>query len=745
MRKSLLVCIILSFCLHYAYADNVDNNREIKKLYRKGKYVLICNLYEDFPRDKYAEDDLLRIGDSYFYTKKYKEASELYNRYIFLARKENIQSDCVERFFISMFRAKEYEKIFTIYTTYRNKIPFSFKTENIVASVEYINSIKYDNRSKYTKIKDTVIEDLCCLYGLGVINDNAVYYTYESEEAYNAISSERGYNYISETLNSLKYINGLRTKVFESFSGNKRDYYRTVECLNKRLKKYFVSNYAMDPKEEYVVFTDFSGSRSNTRLCYLNKMNGEWGKVKSLNFCKSLCDYGMPVFDREGKRLYFISNMQGGYGGWDLYYSEKTENGPWSEPKNVGPKINTPGDEMYPYIDNSGSLYFSSNSHPGCGGFDIYKVEEIDSKIKVRNLGYPINSENDDISCVYNTENDKLFVLTQFVENRKAKAVLKKYLIPEDREYFSKDEKQRELLVNESNKSSQKVPNAISLSKDANSVYVRNINVVAKKSDELENIPSKIKEVNVSDRVVKNGVLSCSKSLDTIASEFYFGYNSFKLNDHCKGTLKKLIGRLRNVEGNVFYIIGYADTTGNEQYNLWLSGKRAGSIGAFLVSEYGAKPENIYITARGEYLSDSDSCRYRRADLKIDTKANNPYKLTVSYANQRDVSIKKLAVMFNIEEQAINTLNICKTNYDTLRKGSIITVPVIALHKVVKGETLKTIVKKYSASEEDVLRVNNLTNSKITLKARVLYIPYSLNDEKMPISVVNSNSKNRDI
>lgn len=91
--------------------------------------------------------------------------------------------------------------------------------------------------------------------------------------------------------------------------------------------------------------------------------------------------------------------MPGGYGEADIYMVERTEAG-WSEPKNLGPEINTERIEMFPFIQESGVLYFSSNRHSGMGGLDIYKAEIKNGLYSVENMGYPMNSNSEDFSLI---------------------------------------------------------------------------------------------------------------------------------------------------------------------------------------------------------------------------------------------------------------------------------------------------------------------------------------------------------
>lgn len=110
---------------------------------------------------------------------------------------------------------------------------------------------------------------------------------------------------------------------------------------------------------------------------------------------------GQPAISEDGLRLYFISDMPGGFGGTDIYVSHK-EKSQWSTPANLGPKINSEYDEMFPYVKDN-NIYFSSNRKGSLGGLDIF-VASLAGKSKVKNLGYPMNSHADDFGIVFDKE-----------------------------------------------------------------------------------------------------------------------------------------------------------------------------------------------------------------------------------------------------------------------------------------------------------------------------------------------------
>ena len=103
-----------------------------------------------------------------------------------------------------------------------------------------------------------------------------------------------------------------------------------------------------------------------------------------------------PAFSPDGRTLYFASNRKGGYGGTDIYSAQMDTRGRFSRVKNLGPEINTPGNETFPYVAEDAKLYFASDSHPGFGGLDIFVVKRLNGKTSIENLGQPVNSSSDD-------------------------------------------------------------------------------------------------------------------------------------------------------------------------------------------------------------------------------------------------------------------------------------------------------------------------------------------------------------
>jgi len=142
---------------------------------------------------------------------------------------------------------------------------------------------------------------------------------------------------------------------------------------------------------------------NNLKIYYAQYVNGDITTPVELSFNSENYSCGHPSISDDGSTLYFTSDMPGGYGGSDIYVTERIGSS-WSKPVNLGSEINTEGDEMFPFIHSSGVLYFASNGHLGLGGLDLFKAELDYGKYKVENLGFPINSQRDDFALIIDEE-----------------------------------------------------------------------------------------------------------------------------------------------------------------------------------------------------------------------------------------------------------------------------------------------------------------------------------------------------
>ncbi|GAB3698016.1 hypothetical protein GCM10027592_22700 [Spirosoma flavus] len=200
-----------------------------------------------------------------------------------------------------------------------------------------------------------------------------------------------------------------------------------AEIFSRTLNtKYHEGPMTFTKDQNVIVFTRNNGSKGKSgkssdgvrklKLYSSVNKNGKWVEVKELPFNSSEYSVGHPAFSPDNTKLYFASDMPGGFGGTDIYVVEYN-NGQWGTPVNMGKEINTEGNEMFPYVAEGDNLYFSSDGHEGLGGLDVF-VAELREGVAykgVQNVGAPINSEKDDFGII----TDKGQTTGYFSSNRK--------------------------------------------------------------------------------------------------------------------------------------------------------------------------------------------------------------------------------------------------------------------------------------------------------------------------------------
>jgi outer membrane protein OmpA-like peptidoglycan-associated protein len=136
---------------------------------------------------------------------------------------------------------------------------------------------------------------------------------------------------------------------------------------------------------------------SNLKIYIADSTANGWAGERPFAYNNDEYSVGHPSLSDNGKRLYFASDMPGGYGGADIYVCKRQKDGSWGEPKNLGPTVNTKSNELYPTIFRNDVLFFTSDGHWGLGGQDIFLVEHLLSRPKPAvNVGAPVNSRSDD-------------------------------------------------------------------------------------------------------------------------------------------------------------------------------------------------------------------------------------------------------------------------------------------------------------------------------------------------------------
>lgn len=162
----------------------------------------------------------------------------------------------------------------------------------------------------------------------------------------------------------------------------------------------FTRNHYHDKSDDKVI---------ELQIWFSSFTDNKWSQPVPFSINNSEYSVGQPFLTSDGKTMYFVSNMPGGLGGADIYKVKKGDNGAWEKPENLGNKINTEGDEVFPFLSESNEiLYFSSNGHCGLGDLDIFSCQLTGLKIgQVNNAGFPLNTQYDDFAMIIDSTSQK--------------------------------------------------------------------------------------------------------------------------------------------------------------------------------------------------------------------------------------------------------------------------------------------------------------------------------------------------
>lgn len=343
------------------------------------------------------------------------------------------------------------------------------------------------------------------------------------------------------------------------------------------------------------------------------KVAGEWTEAVELPFNSDSYSTGHPALSPDGKQLYFVSDMPGSIGETDIFVVDVLEDGTFSEPRNLGPEINTERKEMFPFINHK-KLYFSSDGHVGLGGLDVYEVSFDDAEgfLEVRNLGRPINSNKDDFSYIVDEETQKGF----FASNRKGgkgddDLYSFKRLLPEEPNKNAIAGVVTELVTGTA------LPEAMVVLLDENNRKLKELVTGADGSFVFEDLESATKyslktvkadyhneeqQVSTASNEQVNVSVSLKRLDERIIVEegikklrtdmIYFDFDQSRIRPDAAMELDKLVSVMTEYKDMVIKIAAHTDSRGPSAYNKYLSDKRAKASRAYLIGK-GIAPERI--------------------------------------------------------------------------------------------------------------------------------------------------------
>lgn len=404
-----------------------------------------------------------------------------------------------------------------------------------------------------------------------------------------------------------------------------RSFYEGTPFLSSDGKKLFFTSNATETVKYNTKKAGKSGiSTSGLNVLHMyeaENINGSWVNVKELSLNSNEYSCAFPSLSSDGNTLYFASDMPGGFGGFDLYSSTKTNDGNWSQPKNLGTSVNTDRDEFYPIVCD-GKLYFSSRGLPGFGGSDIY-VAELKNGIpsNANNMGKPFNSSKDDFAfSIHPGAKDGYFSSNRDGETGYDHIYyFKKRFVPDTLRGVVMDKitdkpvtgvKVELLLV--ATDGSESVVNSVITGKDGKWEFlidpekkyrvrytldgyetenrtvsdIQSVGELQRNEEKKKLSPVYMKPIVKKDNVVR---------IDNI----YFDFDKASIQPSSFPILDNIVKFLQENPEARIELSAHTDAVGNDAYNLTLSKKRAQSCFDYLVSK-GISPNRLVPVGYGE-------------------------------------------------------------------------------------------------------------------------------------------------
>lgn len=356
----------------------------------------------------------------------------------------------------------------------------------------------------------------------------------------------------------------------------------------------------------------------NTRFSqvYLYKATREgssWGNVQSLAFNSKEYSVSSPSLSRDGKTLYFTSDMPGTLGLSDIWKVSVNADGTYGKPENLGPKVNTEAREQFPFITDEGILYFSSNGRQGLGGLDVFSID-LKAGTEAKNVGKPVNSEKDDFAFSFNTVKNVGF----FSSNRSGSdniymadpvcSVQSTTIVTDARTGAVLAGARVAILDSRKNVIETRTTGAngeVVYTVDCNTAYTIQAAKDGYESGTFAVAATKGGKVNTPAALQPIDVIVTEKEI--VLKEINFEYNKSNITQEGAFELDKLVQVMRNNDALVIMVKGHTDNRGSDQYNLDLSDRRA-------------KATVQYVISRGIPASRISGKGYGESEPKVDCK-----------------------------------------------------------------------------------------------------------------------------
>lgn len=644
MKKIYILSLL--FCVASVFSQS--KLKKADQLFKALAYTDAAKAYDEYLEDakEPSVQTLKNAGDSYFYISDNRNALKWYQKLY------EIQGNAVgDKYFLrytqSMKGVMDYERADKLIKEYLQKKGDQKEIERYMVQKNYNDSVS-KAKALYT-IKNLDINTDKSDFGATFYGDKIVFtssrdttklgvklYSWNNQPFLNLYVGERNMNN-GDIFNPSLFLKDVMTK-----------YHEATPTFSSDLKTIYYATNIVDKNK----LTLDATRTNNFQIIKGEIVDDKLVKSQKLFFNSKNYSVGHPSLSDSGEWLFFASDMPGGYGGTDLYVVKIAKDGTMGTPQNLGPTINTIGNELFPYFKN-GILYFSSDGHYGWGDLDVYQSTFLEG-VKFttpKNLGSPINSNKDDFAYVVDSTDthgyfssnramgkgdDDIYYFTkskpecnQFVSgqviDKKSKKIISEVTI---NAYDSFEDVISSTTTDAEGNYKLELPCdqkiKIIASKENYSNDQKEVTTLKKDGDEIKDINFEISKYE--DLVVKkNG----QEQIDI--NPIFFDYDKYDITSQAAIELDKVVFVMEKFPNVKIKIESHTDSRGNDAYNMTLSDNRAKSTLAYILSKgiavdriesaigYG-ESRLINKCSNGVKCSEEEHLKNRRSDFIVITK-----------------------------------------------------------------------------------------------------------------------------
>ena len=395
MKKTLTLILITLFSYSFVFSQN-NSTKKADRLYDRLEFVKAAEEYLKLSDSELnSEYVITRLANCYYNLFETREAEKWFKKIV----NKNPDAELIYKYSQMLKANGKYKESNLWMNKFSEMKPYDSRAVSFKNTPNYIDKII--NKGKRFNIQNLKINSEFSDFG-ATIYKNKLYFV-----------SSRNENRKSYGWNDEPFLD-----IFSSIINDKGSHLPAdlFDELNSKFHEGIVSftpngNTAYFTRESYYEDEYQKDSLNNTKYSQLyiykaTKLKDSWDTFESIEINDVNFSNKNPMVSPDGKHLYFSSNMPGGFGLYDLYVAEIKDDGSLGKAENLGQKINTEGQEAFPFVTSENMLYFSSDGHLGLGGLDVFYSKNVDDKwSNSKNVGIPVNSGADDFAFMIKEEN----------------------------------------------------------------------------------------------------------------------------------------------------------------------------------------------------------------------------------------------------------------------------------------------------------------------------------------------------